>query len=99
MKRSYINKVSKKQAIELAKRRTLKAALIRERGAVCMTCGAYPTFPPISLSHIISLGRGGKTERKNCIIECNNCHRKYEKKPETRPVDSIGYKLYKGGIK
>ena len=95
---SSINQVSKKQRIELAKRSELKADLIRERGAVCMTCGAYPTFPPISLSHIVALGRGGKTERANVVLECNPCHQKYEKKPETRPKDSIGYKLYKGAI-
>ena len=99
MRKSYINKVSPKQAIELAKRSELKADLIRERGAVCMTCGVHPVFPPISLSHIIALSRGGKTERTNVVLECNACHRLYEKKPETRPVDSIGYKLYRQQIK
>ena len=94
MKKSYINTVSKKQAIELTKRRVLKADLIRELGAVCMTCGARPYFPPIALSHIIALSRMGKTERGNVVLECNDCHILYEKKPETRPVDSIGYKLW-----
>ncbi len=94
MKRSSINPISKKQSLELEKRRELKAALIRERGAVCMTCGVRPVFPPISLSHIIPLSRGGKTDRSNAVLECNNCHQSYEKKPETRPVDSIGYKLW-----
>lgn len=94
MKKSYINRVSRKQSVELAKRRELKAALIRERGAVCMTCGARPYFPPISLSHIIPLSRGGKTCRENAILEDIVCHQLYEKKPETRPVDSIGYKLW-----
>ena len=94
MRKSYINKVSRKQVSELAKRSELKSALIRERGAVCMTCGVRPYFPPISLSHIVALSRGGKTCRGNVVLECNFCHQKYEKKPETRPVDSIGYKLW-----
>ncbi|MCK5236305.1 MAG: HNH endonuclease [Deltaproteobacteria bacterium] len=76
MKKSYINKVSKKQTIELEKRRQLKAELIREHGEVCMTCGSKPYFPPISLSHIISLARGGKTCKENCILECGPCHSK-----------------------
>jgi 5-methylcytosine-specific restriction endonuclease McrA len=94
LKKSYIKPISKKQSVELARRRELKADLIRERGAICMTCGQRPSFPPISLSHIIPLSRGGKTDRNNCILEDESCHSKYEKKPETRPVDSIGYKLW-----
>lgn len=70
MKKSYINKVSKKQADELARRRKLKRELISEYGEVCMTCGISPHFPPISLSHILPLSRGGKTCEGNCILEC-----------------------------
>ena len=94
MKKSYLKPVSKKQVKEWERRRKLKAELIRELGAVCMTCGTYPTFPPISLSHIIALSRMGKTSRSNVVLECSKCHQAYEKKPETRPVDSIGYKLW-----
>jgi hypothetical protein len=36
------------------------------------------------LSHIIALGRGGKTERGNLILECGPDHERYEKKPELR---------------
>ena len=94
MRKSYIDKVSKKQAVKNANHIELKAALIRELGAVCMTCGTRPAFPPISLSHIVALSRGGKTDRSNVILEDIVCHSRYEKKPETRPTDSIGYKLW-----
>lgn len=98
MKKKAINKVSKKQEGELAKRRSLTVELVNECGARCMTCGRNELWHPINgilgLSHIIPLGRGGKTGRNNCIIECQSCHSIHGETPETRPKDSIGYKLY-----
>jgi len=85
IKKTPINKVSAKQKIELAKRRKLKKELIEEQGEVCMTCGKAPDWRGITLSHIIPLGRGGKTTRKNCPLECFPCHEYYEKQPELRP--------------
>ena len=40
----------------------------------------------ITLSHIIALSQGGKTERGNCILECFPDHEKYEKKWWLRPL-------------
>ncbi len=69
---------------ELKRRRDLKAQLIEENGLICMSCGASEGWPPISLSHIIALSRGGKTTEENCLLECYPCHEKYEKRPELR---------------
>ena len=69
---------------ELQRRRELKAYLIEKHGKKCMTCGSGWKWPGLSLSHIIALGRGGRTTEENCLIECGICHGKYEKKPELR---------------
>jgi len=84
MKRTPINKMSDKQKIELRNRARLKAELLMEYGNKCMTCHQKPDWRGISLSHIIPLSRGGKTSRKNCLLECLNCHELYEKHPERR---------------
>ena len=76
MKQKPLNKISKKMKVELAKRRQLKADLIFEFGRRCMTCGGLGDWRGITLSHIIPLSRGGKTDRKNCLIECFACHSK-----------------------
>ena len=72
MKRTPINKISKKQQIELAKRQKLKRELIQENGLVCKKCGKWDS--EVQLSHTISLARGGKTERSNCRLLCISCH-------------------------
>ena len=85
-----LNKVSKKQAKELALRSKLKKELLEEqlqdKGFVyCVTCNnLHLDFRGLSLSHIVALSRGGKTERGNLEILCGKCHTHYEKKPELR---------------
>ena len=85
MKRTRLNPVSKKQSRELMLRSRLKKELIEEVGNLCMTCGSNGGILGLSLSHKIPLSRGGQTDRNNCLIECDDCHRKYEKHPERRP--------------
>ena len=86
MKKTPLRKVSAKQRIELTLRRKLKAELIAEHGEHCMTCKDKDRdWRGISLSHIISSGRLGKTTPKNCLLECYVCHDKYEKRTELRP--------------
>lgn len=85
MKRSRINPVSDKQAIEIKKRQVLKASLIEKHGEHCMTCNdKNRDWRGISLSHITPISRGGKTTLDNCLLECYNCHEKYEKRSELR---------------
>jgi 5-methylcytosine-specific restriction endonuclease McrA len=88
LKRTRIRPISDKQKEELQRRRELKDYLILKYGRICRTCGASPWFPPLALSHIIPLSRGkaagGVTSEENCLIECDTCHRKYEKHPELR---------------
>jgi len=85
MKRTPINKISDKQKIEIRNRTRLKAELLIELGNKCMTCqDKYRDWRGISLSHIIPLSRGGKTERNNVLLECYPCHELYEKHPERR---------------
>jgi len=74
---------------ELQRRRELKAYLIKKYGRKCMTCSSNGDWRGISLSHIIALGRGGKTVEENCLIECGICHDKYEKHPERRPANDM----------
>ena len=69
---------------ELQRRRDLKAYLIEKHGLRCMTCGSGWKWPGLSLSHIIALGQFGKTTEENCLIECQTCHDKYEKKAYLR---------------
>lgn len=89
--RTPIKQVSDKQKAELALRSKLKKELIAEYGERCQTCGSLGDWRGISLSHIIPLGRGGKTSRENCLIECLNCHLKYEKHPELRAEELAKY--------
>jgi len=84
MKKSRINPVSKKQQKEIGRRIYLKQALIDTYGKKCQTCGSKGDWRGISLSHIVPLSRGGKTERSNIILECYPDHERYEKKPELR---------------
>jgi len=70
-----LKRVSKEQAQELKRRANLKRELIMEHGEHCMTChDVNRDWRGISLSHIIPLSRGGKTEHDNCILECFPCH-------------------------
>ena len=78
-----IRRASEKGLKELARHTKLKKELIEEFGEICMTCGIFDRA--ITLSHIIAKGKGGKTDRENCILECLDCHTKYEKHPERRP--------------
>ena len=72
MKKTPLRRVSEKQKKELALRKQIKAELIEENGALCMTCGTHQYY--LDLSHILALSKGGKTERGNVILECRRCH-------------------------
>ena len=79
--------MSDKQAIDIKERTRLKNQLIKENGEHYMTCkDEHRDWRGISLSHIIPLSRGGKTELKNLLLECYPCHELYEKHPENRPL-------------
>ena len=84
MKKSPINKVSAKQKKELALRGRLKKQLLKECNNLCMNCGGTGFPFGLTLSHIVALSRGGKTERGNLEILCLDCHNKFEKHPERR---------------
>ena len=89
MNRTPIKRYSLKYRKELKKRRDLKAELIKDFGEHCMTCkGKNRDWRGISLSHIIPLSRGGKTNKENCILECFPCHETFEKHPELRSKDN-----------
>ncbi len=85
MKRSRIRKISNKHERELIRRGKLRMELADKYGEHCMTCkDENRDWRGISLSHIIPLSRGGKTTKRNCLLECYPCHEKYEKRPELR---------------
>lgn len=79
-----MKKISDKQRAELQLRRRLKGKLIIKYGGKCQTCGTKGDWRGLSLSHIIPLSRGGKTDEINCLLECFSCHEKFEKHPELR---------------
>ena len=85
LKRSPIRKVSEKQEKELAKRRRLKAELISELSVdardrkicpqKCKGCDRVNIlWPGLELIHKKALSRGGKTERSNVELGCQQYH-------------------------
>jgi len=76
MKKTRLNPVSKKQKIELQKRRQLKAQLIKESGGRCQKCGKLPDWRGLALHHEKFLSRGGGTRLDNVILVCYSCHSK-----------------------
>ena len=95
MKRTPIKKVSKKQAIEQAKRRYIHYKLWVKQEGLCKKCGRYLHYGQSELSHKEPLARGGKTTEKNCKVTCRwfikDCHpkehglrNKYNEQPQWR---------------
>ncbi len=88
--RKHLNLVSDKQKVELARRAKLKKELLTEGPKdeagrpVCWTCKKRGDWRGLTLSHIVPLSRGGKTDRSNCVIECFDCHLSFEKHPDRR---------------
>jgi len=80
MKKTPLSKISKKQEVELARRRVLKYELFLKQAGRCARCNKYlsyangvsDNFP--HLSHKTPLSRGGKTTRDNCEDLCAECH-------------------------
>lgn len=96
MKRKAINPMSDKKREELRLQGEIMLEYAREYGNRCMTCGtnAFWSSNPLTPSHIIAKSRGGKTTKDNLVPECLKCHQDWEKCPEKRPRDSLGYQLY-----
>lgn len=51
----------------------LKKKLIKERGSTCEYCGVECK---VMLHHKIEIRNGGETSRENCVLLCQNCHKK-----------------------
>lgn len=80
-----MKRVSPKKAKDYREQAKIRKELLEECEGVCMTCGRPPGCFGLALSHIIALGRGGKTSKMNCILECQDCALYYEKKEHLRP--------------
>ncbi len=80
LKRTPINKVSKKQAKELYLRRKLKKLLLaegphdEEGNPLCWHCEKLPDGRGLAMHHEEYLSQMGATRRDNCILMCYNCH-------------------------
>jgi 5-methylcytosine-specific restriction endonuclease McrA len=74
MKRTPINKISKKRKVEMGIEAELRAKLLEEHGNKCMQCGRVAPWPGLSLHHIIFKSRGGKSEIGNVENLCQSCH-------------------------
>jgi 5-methylcytosine-specific restriction endonuclease McrA len=77
MKRTPINKISKKKAAEKRIEAELRAKLLEEHGGLCMECGRWPDFLGLSLHHKLFKSRGGKTEDDNVTLVCSECHSRF----------------------
>lgn len=74
MKRSSLRRVSKKQAIELRRRDSLRQVLLVRSGGRCEICHKPADWRGLSLHHVKYLSHGGKTEESNCVLACGSCH-------------------------
>jgi 5-methylcytosine-specific restriction endonuclease McrA len=74
MKRTPINKISKKRKVEMGIEAELRAKLLEEHGGVCQQCGKWPDSYGLSLHHILFKSRGGKSVEQNCVLICRECH-------------------------
>ena len=51
--------------------------LVRERDKVCQMCGTAGTKAnPLTVHHKIPRAYGGSNSADNCILLCQNCHRR-----------------------
>jgi 5-methylcytosine-specific restriction endonuclease McrA len=79
MKRTPINKISKKRKVEMGIEAELRAKLLEEHGNQCMECGGQPTEVPFRLEkhEIVFRSHGGSPiDPDNCIMLCPKCHRR-----------------------
>jgi 5-methylcytosine-specific restriction endonuclease McrA len=77
MKRTPINKISKKRKVEMGIEAELRAKLLEEHGGVCQQCGKWPDNYGLSLHHLLFKSRGGKTIDENCVLICRCCHERF----------------------
>jgi 5-methylcytosine-specific restriction endonuclease McrA len=77
MKRTPLNKISKKKAAEKRIEAELRAKLLEEHGGVCQNCGKWPDVFGLSLHHKIFKSRGGQSTEENCHLICRICHERF----------------------
>lgn len=103
MKQTPLRKVSKKQGKINRTQSEIKAEIIKEQRKVlgytfCQTCLRSLSVWQLEASHVIAKSNGGATSEANIVLEGNafgcGCHPLYEKRPEARPVGSIGYQKW-----
>jgi 5-methylcytosine-specific restriction endonuclease McrA len=78
MKRTPLNKVSKKKLVEKKKEQKLTQELLELCKGLCMNCGSTPDFRGLSKHEIKFRSQGGDpTDRNNTILVCGKCHSKF----------------------
>ncbi len=76
MKKSYINKISKKKRAELPAERLIRAKLIDRCKGLCEKCGKPPDFRGLSPHERVFRSHGGKMSLENSVMLCGVCHSK-----------------------
>lgn len=75
MRRSYINKISKKKVIQMREEVVLKQQLLIRCKGLCEICGNLPDWRGLSKHEIKSRAQGGDPlDPDNCLMTCGKCH-------------------------
>ena len=67
------------QKIEKAKAREMRQSVWWKQQlgkGVCYHCENKFKAEELTMDHLIPIARGGKTDKKNCVISCKNCNTK-----------------------
>ena len=74
MKRSRINPISKKKAVEIRAEKPIRKLLFARANGCCENCGQTEDYFGLHPHEIIFRSAGGKLSLENSIILCNGCH-------------------------
>jgi 5-methylcytosine-specific restriction endonuclease McrA len=74
MKRSPINRISKKKRREAQQTKELRAQLTERCQGHCEHCGKLPDWRGLQMHHKIFRSHGGATDTVNCEMWCAPCH-------------------------
>jgi 5-methylcytosine-specific restriction endonuclease McrA len=77
MKRTPLNRISKRQSQIKREEVKIRASLLEKCGGYCMECGERPDWRGLSLHHKQFKSRGGTNEDNNTALICGKCHSKY----------------------
>lgn len=60
---------------QLAQKRALKHAALRDSGRRCVYCATHLDFESATLDHVYPLAKGGTHDAGNLVVACGRCNR------------------------